>query len=112
MTNEALVHTEEKDGFTIDFYACEEDLNPAGQFASGDDAADAEIISKINNGDLVWFLAKVTASKNGIVLGTDYLGGCCYESYEQFVEQNDYYADMVSQAIIEARNAIKALCAA
>lgn len=104
------VHTEEKDGFKIDLYADPDHDDPTGHFATGDDKADAEIIEKINNGDLTWCVYKVAASKRGIELGADYLGGCCYESHEAFIKSNDYYADMVSNAIFEAKQAIKELC--
>ncbi len=107
-----LIHTEVKEGFTIHCYAQQEDISPIGQFASGDDKADQEIIDKIASGDLTWFCAKVTASKEGIELATDYLGCCCYNSYQEFINHNDYYGDMVKTVITEAKSNIKILCAA
>ena len=109
MLHEELVHIEEKDGFTIRFYACEEDSSPDGHFDSGDDEYDQEILDKIADGTYTWFIAKVTASKEGIELADEYLGGCCYDTPMQFVKDNDYYADMVNTVIAEAKNKIAKL---
>ena len=63
----------------------------------------AETLRRIESGDLVYFIARVEACKEGIALGTAYLGGCCYDSVEQFVGASDYYGDMVEEAVEEAR---------
>ncbi len=110
MNNEMLIDEREQDGFKIHLYACPEDISPVGQFNCGDAKLDQEIIDKINDGTYTWFCAKVTASKNGIELGTDYLGGCCYKSEQEFVKQDDYYSDMRKSAIAEAKKAIEELC--
>lgn len=109
MRDEELIDEREQDGFKIRLYACPEDCSPVGMFDSGDAALDQEVIDKIEDGTYTWFVAKVTASKNGIELGTDYLGGCCYKSTEEFVKQDDYYSDMRKTAITEAKKAIKGL---
>lgn len=107
-----LIDEREQEGFTVRCYALPEDMLPVERFASGDDVADQEIIDKINDGTYAWFMVKVTASKKGIVLGTDYLGGCCYKSEKDFVESDDYYAGMRAEAIAEAKKAIASLCEA
>ncbi len=109
---EELINTEEKDGFTIRFYACEETDSPKGHFASGDDKADEEIIKLIRDGKLTWFCAKVTASKNGIELASDYLGACCYLSAKEFLDGDGYYSDMRETVIKEAKETIAKLYAA
>jgi len=86
-----LIHSEEREGFDINFYAGE-DTHPRDLFMPED--VD-QIVNDINDGNLVWFVAKVTASKNGIELASDHLGGCCYRSYMDFVDHNYYYAGMV-----------------
>jgi hypothetical protein len=53
----------------------------------------------------------VEARKEGITLGTTYLGGCCYDSVSQFVASSDYYGDMVEEAVEEARKTIAKLTA-
>jgi hypothetical protein len=108
MRYEELIQTEKVDGFDINFYELEEDISPADVF----DADDInEINEKIENGEYVWFCAKVTASKNGIELADDYLGGCCYNSAEEFCTtyKEDYYRDMVETVIKEAKENIKKL---
>lgn len=97
------IHSEERDGFKIDFYAVEDFQDVRGQFED-DDAA--EIIAQLEAGDLVQFTAKVTASKNGIELASDYLGGCFYKDEIDFVNNDDYYGDMVRTVIEEAKKAI------
>lgn len=98
------VHTETRDGFDIAFYALPEDSDPADHFdIQGDDDRTFELIA---NGTYAWFCAKVTASKGGVELGCDYLGGCCYDSEVAFVTDSGYYEDMVASAIDEARKAI------
>lgn len=107
------LHTETYEGFEINFYAEPETEDPTGYFASGDDALDAETVEMIRNGTYDWFVAKVTASKAGIVLGTDYLGGCCYDSARDFpTESGGYYEDMRDRAVSEALNTLESLCCA
>lgn len=103
-----LIHEETADGFDIRFYACEEFMHPRDSF---DDSCHdiADICDKIDRGVYQWFCAKVTASKNGIELADDYLGGCLYDSCQQFVEHNDYYADMKASVIKQAKEAIQQL---
>jgi hypothetical protein len=102
------IHTSTSAGFDIVFSVTHEDNQPDWDFENEEDKQ--ATLDRINNGDLVWFVARVQAFKNGIELGTDYLGGCCYDSYMQFVEASDYYADMVENAVSEARSAIAKLC--
>jgi hypothetical protein len=56
----------------------------------------------------LYFIAKVTASKHGIELGTDYLGGCCYDRISEFLN-DPYFSDMVDNVITEAKETIKKL---
>jgi hypothetical protein len=100
------INTEFKDGFQIVFSVTEE-YTPIADHFEADDVS--EIISDIEEGNLLWFVARVQAFKNGIELASDYLGGCCYKSYSDFVAQNDYYADMIQTVIREAKETIKAL---
>lgn len=107
--HQELIQTEEREGFTIHFYACE-DCSPRGQFMNEDGSDDEEIIAKIEDGTYAWFCAKVTASREGVELATDYLGGCCYDSPRQFCTEADgYYADMVATVIAEAKEVIAKL---
>lgn len=98
-----LIHSEAREGFEINFYALEDFASVADQFEA-DDAA--EIMAQLDAGDLVQFTAKVTASKNGIELAAEYLGGCFYADEKDFVNNDDYYGDMVNTVIAEARQAI------
>jgi hypothetical protein len=102
------IHTTQAAGFDIVFSVTHEDRAPDWDFESEEDKQDT--LRRIDNGDLVWFVARVQAFKNGIELGTNYLGGCCYDSYMQFVEASDYYADMVENTVIEAKANITKLC--
>lgn len=104
MTHWELIDTQERDGFTIELHFAPEDDDPRGHF---DD--DGETAEAIHNGDYLWFVARVTVSKAGIDLGTDYLGGCCYESAADFMEEGGYYADMIEAAMDDARAALESL---
>jgi len=71
----------------------------------------AEVFKKINNGTWLWFEAKVSVihKPTELTLGTDYLGGCCYESLEDFAQPGGYVRSMVGEAISEARNNMERL---
>jgi hypothetical protein len=105
---QVLIHSEHVEGFDIHFYALPEEMHPRHHF---DDSVDdiSDICDKINRGVYQWFVAKVTASKAGIELSSDYLGGCLYDSCEQFVEDNDYYSDMRNSVIQQAKEKINEL---
>jgi hypothetical protein len=56
------------------------------------------------------FVAKVTAKFEGIELATDYLGGCIYESFEEFINQkDDYFDQMVNQVVKDGKEELKRL---
>jgi len=97
--------TKETPGVSIEVTQEYEDLEVSGQFASGDAAADKEMIAKIirrhNSGDIwAWFYAKVTVSFDGLT-SDQYLGACSYEDEADFRRDGGYFSDMVSEAIDE-----------
>ena len=65
---------------------------PENGLPDWDDCQDE--IDRINSGDLAWFVARVTLECDGKTIASDYLGGCCYESVDQF-RQDNYFHDMV-----------------
>ena len=103
MTYWELDDEQERDGFTIRTYVAPEDYAP--------DFDDGEVLQGINDGLYVWFQVKVSAWKAGVELGDAYLGGCCYESTKDFIQEGDYWEDMVEEAIAEAKKTIKELTA-
>lgn len=105
------IKTEERDGFTIECAIAPEDYSPRGQFMNEDGSDDEEVLAKIASGEYEWFQVRVTALKAGIALGWDYLGGCCYASFSDFMVEDGYYADMVATAIDEAKATIAKLAA-
>ena len=98
------IHTEKACGFDIVFSASHEYDEPDWDFDS--EADKQNTLNRINNGDLVYFVARVQAFKNGILLGTDYLGGCCYDNHMQFVIDSYHYADMVKIVVADAHKTI------
>jgi hypothetical protein len=100
MTYWELDDEQERDGFTIRTYVAPEDFAP--------DFDDGEVLQGINDGRYVWFQVKVSAWKAGVELGIAYLGGCCYESTEEFIG-DFYWEDMVEEAIAEAKKTIEEL---
>ena len=103
MTYWEKVHQEEKDGLIITLEITQETDAPDWDFESEQERQD--LIEQINNGNILWFVAKVSAMKQGILLAEDYLGGCCYDSVEDFIE-DAYYQDMVDNVITEAKQKI------
>jgi hypothetical protein len=100
-------HKETRDGFEIVLSVTPEDMPPDWDETEEERA---ETLRKINDGVWVYFVARVEARKEGITLGTAYLGGCCYDSVAQFVkEDGDYYGGMVDDAIIDAKAMIQKL---
>lgn len=106
MNNFQTVHKEKAAEFDIVFsYAHEIGL-------PGWDLSTEEMESyrkRIDSGDLVCFVACVQAYKCDVLLSTNYLGECCYDSVLQFVESSDYYGEMVEDAVQSARLKIKEL---
>ena len=110
-THWETIHTEYREGFTITLSFAPETDNPRDHFDGGCEQDDDEIFRKIENGIYLWFVARVEASKAGVVLGTDYLGGCCYSGAKEFMAQDGYFPDMVQSAISEAKKTIIAIAA-
>jgi hypothetical protein len=104
------VHEESHTGFDIALYIMPEDAAPDWVLEVASDEIRADILRKIADGTYLWFAAKVVASRNGIELGDDYLGGCCYSSVAEFIARGGYYTDMVDAAIGQAKEALAKLC--
>lgn len=92
----------EKNGFIICFEAEPEEISARTHFIK-DCGWSEKDFRKLKN--FVWFSAKVSAWKDGKELGTAYLGCCCYTTEEEFYTKykDDYFADMVDEAIAEAK---------
>ena len=102
-------HKTTAEGFDIELSIMDEDMPPDWDFESEDERQ--QLFEKINTGETLYFIAKVTASKHGIELGTDYLGGCCYNRMSEFLN-DPYFAQMIDNAIAEAQDNIKQLTGA
>ena len=100
----SLIHNELREGFAIAFYAEAEDMT-IDQMKFEADAIE-EISEQLDSGALVLFCAKVTASKNGVELASEFLGGCIYKDEKDFVNNDCYYGDMVNAVIAEAKQTI------
>ena len=110
MTTQAYVHEENFEGFTIRFYPLNEDMHPRDSF--DDSCCDiADICDKIDRGVYQWFCAKVTASKAGVELADDYLGGCLYETWRDFLNDG-YCEDMRATVVALAKDKLAELAAA
>lgn len=97
----------EKAGFIISFEAQEEDVSARRHFIKecGWTESGFRTIK-----DFAWFCAKVSAWKNGVELGTAYLGCCSYKTEAEFYTKykDDYFAQMVNEAIDEATRKLEA----
>ena len=90
------IHKETREGFDIVFSTCPEDSKP--DFFDSEEER-SQFWKDLERGDTAWFIAKVEAYKNGVRLGVDYLGGCWYASEMDFVNESDYYGDMVATCL-------------
>lgn len=69
---------------------------------------DGEISRQINAGTLDHLQFRVAVRMNGVLCGTDYLGGCIYADPMDF-RVDGYFQDMVRHAIKDARKFIGAM---
>ena len=90
------------DGFGILFEAEEEDRSMRQHFIIECGWTENQY-RRIKN--CAWFVAKVTAWKDGIELAAEYLGGCCYEAVEDFYTKykDNYLADMIKEVVAQAK---------
>lgn len=111
MNNEITVPVlvEQLDGFDIYFTGLIEDIDPAHAL---DTDLHANAICKIYAHNMEWFCAKVSAHKAGIELGSDCLGCCAYDNFEDFYAKyhDDYFSDMARNAVEEAKAKLAELC--
>ena len=90
------------DGFGILFDAEEEDRSMRHHFIKECGWSESQY-RKIK--DCAWFVAKVTAWKDGIERAAEYLGGCCYTTVEEFYtkHKDDYLAQMIDEVVTRAK---------
>lgn len=100
------IHTEAREGFDIVVSVAPEDDDPRDHFMDGEEMAKA-----IADGEYEWFMVRVEARAAGVTLGTAYLGANCYERASDFVGRyaDGYYADMIAEALDEARRTARAI---
>ena len=110
MRNYETIHTEDTRGFHVIFSVTHEDCHPRDCFGYEEEEL-TEICRKIDCGLLAWFVARVDVYQQGILLGSDYLGGCLYDTPMQFVRESEYYDDMVNNAIQDAKNSLEKIYA-
>jgi len=77
-----------------------------GNCSAIDEITDKEtenwIINELNNGNIwAWCSIEVTAQLDESLSGHDYLGCCSYLSEQNFIDSNNYYADMKYQACFD-----------
>ena len=90
-------------GYSVLFEALAEveDIEHALSFeVTGADHSD--FISQVEQGDAVWFCARITVS-NGRAEGKTYLGACGYNAFKEFYTTyyTDYCIQMIHDAIAE-----------
>lgn len=99
------VYTFKTARFTVTLAIAPENINPRDCFDMAEHDY-KELCDKIDRGVYLWFVARVKIECDGREVGVDYLGGCCYESVDQFRRDN-YFYDMVRGVCRQARRAIE-----
>jgi hypothetical protein len=105
-----MISEEQIDGFTVRFYAQPEEDDPADHFDTLGVPELQKDVDAINEGRLLWFMVRCVASKAGVDLGHDYLGGCAYSTYADFLTDGGYSADMRRAAVEAAKAKLAELC--
>ena len=68
-----------------------------------------ELYRKINNGTYVYFCAHMEAWYNDVYLSDDYLCGCLYKSFDEFINEEGYYQDMVNIVLEEGYKKLRTI---
>ena len=91
------------EGFEIYFEAEEEISSMRDHFINECDWTEKQF-KNLKDTNPAWFSARVVAKKEGVILGEDYLGCCCYKSEEEFYTKyfDDYFKDMIKACVSEA----------
>lgn len=96
--------TKKSPGVVIELFCEPEEISIEGNaLASGDDEQDREaeqwIRDQLDRGnDWAWCTAHVRVTYKDILVADEYLGGCSYESANDF-KKGGYYDDMVDTCI-------------
>lgn len=93
-----------RDGYEIKLEMTPETDAPDWDFES--EADRLEVLRKIDAGVYLWFVARVSAWRDGEELACDYLGGCCYDSVDDFIYNSGYYEDMVATVVQSAQEKV------
>ena len=95
----------EREGFLVIVDKTWDDMDPRYCFDTED--AD-EVVSKISDGSYDWFMLRVRVLLDGHELGSNYLGGCCYENANDVLTDGTA-EDCIATALIEARSEVRRL---
>jgi hypothetical protein len=88
----------------------DDDVSPEDSFC--DDEAVKWVREQMEHNDAAWFRAQVTVT-DGDAEGFDYLGGCSYVSFAEFLthERGGYFREMVANAFDEYKEDAERLAA-
>lgn len=100
-----LIHTEQDGPYTIELSVTPEDQALEDCFDMEPKEME-EMLSDLESGNAVHFIARVSVRVEDIPLSEEYLGSCYYPSYDEFVGDH-IYNDMVGAAMTEARKRLK-----
>jgi hypothetical protein len=106
------LHQENCEGFDIVASISPEDIHPSECFDTSIDTDTGkpyydidEMCQDIDNGRLQWFVLRVQAFKNGVLLGSSYLGGNLYINPQDIISDGSYQ-DFRTEAIDEANETL------
>jgi hypothetical protein len=109
MNHYDTIHEEDFEKYHVIASITYEDLHPSDCFDETVHDMN-EILRKIDNGFYTWFCLRVQAFRNGVLLGTSYLGGNLYEDPREIIIDGTYQ-DCKHEAIQEAEATLSKLLA-
>ena len=102
-----VIHAGTHKGFDISYEFAHEDLR-LEDMLDDDHFCIRDMYQEINDGDLAFFQVTCVAKREGLRLGHATLGGCIYSNESEFLA-DDYAADLLDEAINEARQVLSNL---
>lgn len=107
MSNWHNIEKIEQGIWTVYIDVADEEFDPRDIF-DWDEEELNKLTLDIECGNVYWFRARAHAYANGVMLGEDYIGACCYKDYDEFL--GDFYCkELIKNTIQEGQTKLDEL---